>query len=149
MGSWVPTRDGKTRCVRHGVDFALPDTCTKCISDPGEPDDVEDNELPYISGLKTDTEWEKWFAENADKIIEQAESCSTETGQAAMYGQAFKFAREARTAASVRERAYLTQKHQREIHALRSTNEQVLKLSSSMKRKREDEPKGPTREDGN
>jgi hypothetical protein len=147
VAQWIPTRDGKTRCVRHSIDFALPDTCTKCISDPGEPDpEGEENESPYLEGLRTNVEWERECAEIMTEIRDRARKEKRATGAAALYGQVFKFIREARTACSERERAYLVRKYQRELEATRKVNEAVVALAPKGKHVK---PNGPEREGGN
>ena len=105
----------------------------------------EENELPYRDGLKTCIEWESWCAEHADTIVERAESAEDDAKAAALWGQAFKFARQAHTEASIRERQYLTQKHQKEIAALRNSNDKVAAIVATVVRPKN----GPAREDGN
>jgi len=112
---WIPLRDGSNRCTVHETEFANGAACPSCEREPtifDEPEDI--GPLPYIPGLRTAVEWERWFRDQADHYLEWSKSADTETGIVKGGDLAFKFGKLALQAAGQREAEYTAERQNRE-----------------------------------
>jgi hypothetical protein len=79
------------RCLRHGEDFTPPLSCKACETDPATaPESDYDHEAPFIEGLPTAIEHEKWFVEISAQALQWAEEAEKDTGRAAMLAQSIR-----------------------------------------------------------
>lgn len=74
VSNWITLGSGAMRCMRHEKEFRAPFSCDACLLDPA-PAEAERAEFPYLDGMPTEVEHERWMVKLSEQCKAQSDAC--------------------------------------------------------------------------